>query len=303
MINHPPPWLACGAQIRDNELTSDWQHRAGLDFDVIKRDISYFSEDEDSYYPIENTSALVRIDTGKPLSIVSNNRYKIVQPMDILEFYRGVAEGNNLKLEAGGALNGGKIIWALASTGRGFVTRGDRMTEYVLLSTGFDGKATKGCLITRRDSCWNTLEIATNKGTHKFSVTHAQVFDPTKASLNLDFVGASEFMKQIEKMAVSRISENGARKFFTDLYYPGIDPEDLNTGQRNRILTLMMIYSNNPTQTDIRGSLWGVVNAVSFTQDHLTQARSADNRLTSAWFGSGNNIKTKAFEQAIRLLN
>ena len=169
MINHPPPWLKCGAQIRDDELTSDWQHRAGLDFKVEKRP-SYFLTAQQEYRRLENVETLVRTDTDIPLSLVSSNRYKIVQPMDILDFYREVSKANNLKLEAGGALKGGKIIWALASTGRGFSVRGDKMTEYALLSTGFDGQSTKGCLITRRDSCWNTLEIATRKSTNRFSL-------------------------------------------------------------------------------------------------------------------------------------
>lgn len=105
MINHPPPWLRSGAEINEGELTSSWATRAGLDFTVEKKNVYYFGEGQ--FRPIDNAGALVRNDTGETLSIVSQNRYKIVQPMDIIGMYLDISKTNDLKLEAGGALRGG----------------------------------------------------------------------------------------------------------------------------------------------------------------------------------------------------
>jgi hypothetical protein len=50
---------------------------------------------------------------GLPLSVVSQ-RYNVVQPREILEFYRDFTEVSGFELETAGVLKGGKKIWALA---------------------------------------------------------------------------------------------------------------------------------------------------------------------------------------------
>lgn len=300
MINHPPPWLRLGAEIKERELTSSWMARAGLDFEVEKKNI-YYHNDQGGFDGVPNTSVLVRKDTHNPLGIVSQNRYKIVQPMDIINLYQDIAKDHDLKLEAGGALKGGKTVWALASTGRGFEIRGDRLTEYCLLSTGFDGKATSGMLITRRDSCWNTLEVAMQKGLNKVSYTHAQTFEFHTAKRDMGFLTSdnSRYIADLEKLAAHKVTDHVAQSFFAKLYFGDTAIEELTTVQQNKLQALMFIYANEPTQRDITGSLWGVVNAVTFNQDHVGRARSEDNRLTSAWFGAGRNTKNQAYEMAL----
>ncbi|MFX9212966.1 DUF932 domain-containing protein, partial [Acinetobacter baumannii] len=62
-------------------------------------------------YP-EN-KVLFRSDTQAPLSVVSQ-RYQVVQPQEILEFYRDLTEVSGFELETAGVLKGGKKFWALA---------------------------------------------------------------------------------------------------------------------------------------------------------------------------------------------
>ena len=50
------------------------------------------------------------------------------------------------------------------------------------------------------------------------------------------------------------------------------------------------------------GTWWQPFNAVTFLVDHLS-ARNDDNRLSSAWYGQGKNIKTKALETALDFAN
>ena len=305
MINHPPPWLRSGAEIKEGELTSSWAARAGLDFTVEKRNVYYFGEGQ--FKPVDNAGALVRDDTGDVLSIVSQNRYKIVQPMDIINMYLDITKSNNLKLEAGGALKGGRNVWALASTGRKFEVKGDPLTEYVLFSTGFDGMATKGCLVTRRDSCWNTLEIAMRRGTSKVSVTHAQIFQSVsvRMSLGLGSVDSSVYIAELNRLAETRINDSDARWFFKGVYFPNVKVEDMTPRQESRLDNLMFIYAGglDSRQSSIRGSLWGVVNAVTFEQDHVGTSRNEDNRMTSAWFGKGRTTKLAAYDAAVAMLN
>jgi len=54
--------------------------------------------------------------TKTPLSVVSS-RYQVVQPREILEFYRDLTEVGGFELETAGVLKDGKKLWALARTG------------------------------------------------------------------------------------------------------------------------------------------------------------------------------------------
>jgi hypothetical protein len=47
-----------------------------------------------------------------------------------------------------------------------------------------------------------------------------------------------------------------------------------------------------------RGSWWQALNSVTYLTDH-EMGRSADTRMTSAWFGSNQNRKQVALSQAI----
>ena len=48
-----------------------------------------------------------------------------------------------------------------------------------------------------------------------------------------------------------------------------------------------------------KGTWWGALNGVTYVVDHESQARTEDNSLHSAWFGSGAAKKRKALSLAI----
>src|SRR3546814_8839889 len=60
---------------------------------------------------------LYRSDTKAPLAVVSK-RFQVVQPGEILEFYRDLTEVGGFELETAGVLREGRKFWALARTGQ-----------------------------------------------------------------------------------------------------------------------------------------------------------------------------------------
>ena len=54
--------------------------------------------------------------------------------------------------------------------------------------------------------------------------------------------------------------------------------------------------------TAAKDTAWGLLCAVTEFVDHERQARSTENRLDSAWFGNGSQMKQKALEQALQLV-
>ena len=59
---------------------------------------------------------LTRHYTGGALSVVSGD-YLVVQPAEVLEFYRDFVAQQHYTLETASALDGGRKMWALAKTG------------------------------------------------------------------------------------------------------------------------------------------------------------------------------------------
>ena len=91
----------------------------------------------------------------------------MVQPKDILEFYRYLTEVSGFEVETAGALKGGRKMWALAGTGQSGVLKGnDQTNAYVLLATACDGTmATIAQFISIRVMCNNTLAVALKRST------------------------------------------------------------------------------------------------------------------------------------------
>ena len=60
------------------------------------------------------------------------------------------------------------------------------------------------------------------------------------------------------------------------------------------------ILHTQPGAQYAEGTWWQPFNAVTYLTDHLA-GRSADTRLTSAWYGYNKGLKTKALELAIEM--
>ena len=58
------------------------------------------------------------------------------------------------------------------------------------------------------------------------------------------------------------------------------------------------VVNTQPGAQYAEGSWWQAFNAVTYLTDHEI-GRSADSRLTSAWFGPNKNLKVKALETAV----
>ncbi len=121
---------------------------------------------------------LYRSDTKTPLSVVSN-RYQVVQPREVLEFYRDLTEVSGYELETAGVLKGGRKFWALARTGQSTALKGnDQIIGYLLLATSCDGTlATTATPTTVRVVCNNTLTIALDGTARAIKVPHNTRFE------------------------------------------------------------------------------------------------------------------------------
>ena len=110
------PWHGLSNQLSPNQPIEVWQQQSGMDWDIKEAPVQFMDAVDDTQSRLitfPQGKVLYRSDTRTPLSVVSQ-RYQVVQPREILEFYRDLTEVSGFQLETAGVLKGGKKVWALA---------------------------------------------------------------------------------------------------------------------------------------------------------------------------------------------
>lgn len=109
------PWHGLGNKLSANQPLEVWQKQAGMDWDIKEAPVQFTDVVDDTQSRLitfPQSKVLYRSDPQAPLSVVSQ-RYQVVQPREILEFYRDLTEVSGFQLETAGVLKGGKKVWAL----------------------------------------------------------------------------------------------------------------------------------------------------------------------------------------------
>jgi phage/plasmid-like protein (TIGR03299 family) len=306
------PWHGFGFEMPANAPIEKWLEAAKLEWKVLRRPIWTQVMDGADKIPIDSMRGLIRSDTGSILSVVSEG-YKVVQPAEILEFFRDLVKDHGFQIETAGALSDGKRVWALARTGENFNIGGtDPIKAYLLLATSYDKQfATTAQFTSVRVVCNNTIQIALQQGlgadsTSVFRVPHNSVFDPSLVKHKLGIVGDSwnQFTSDVTKLAGTPISKEAAIQFFLELN--GFD-EAKTVDEQSKVIyltkKLVNAYEQGPgAQLDTaKGTLWGAVNAVTFFADHQRRAHDAGSRMNSAWFGPSSVLKRQAWDKAMAI--
>lgn len=302
------PWHGLGNQLPANQPIEVWQQQAGMNWSIKETPVLFNVSDEGGLHVKghADSKVLFRSDTHAPLSVVSK-RYKVVQPHDVLEFYRDLTEAGGFQLETAGVLKEGRKLWALAKTGQETMLRGgDQVKAYLLLATSCDGTlCTTAQFTSVRVVCQNTLQLAVGDSTGAVKVPHSTRFDPrlVKQELGLGLSAWDRFVGDMKLLASRPIHKFEAMNLIVNVLG---DPEVPLADQPNQkaLQNVYALYSGKGMGADLssaNGTAWGLVNAVTQFVDHERRARSTDHRLDSAWFGQGAAIKAKAYQEAMKL--
>jgi len=301
------PWHGLGNQLSPNQPLEVWAQQAGMAWTIEYADVRYVagSDNVGSIHAFPDQKVLYRSDTKAPLSVVSK-RFNVVQPREILEFYRDLTEAGGFELETAGVLKGGRKFWALAKTGQSVCLKGrDRVNGYLLLATACDGTlATTAQFSSVRVVCANTLAIALGDSAGAVKVGHRSQFDPqaVKRQLGITVSAWDGFMVRMKALAERKVTDAAAEAFFRKiLTYPISTPEASMIGLNERGLKAVQgLYAGQGKGAT--GTAWGLVNSITEYVDHHRRARSDDHRLDAAWFGAGATLKQKAWDEALKLV-
>jgi phage/plasmid-like protein (TIGR03299 family) len=308
------PWHGLGQRLPEDAPIETWAKTAHLDWSLIEKDISY--DNGNGPVKFEGKKALVRSDTGEGLSVVST-RYRVVQPGQVLEFFRDLVDNFGMKLHTAGTLDDGRKVWALAKIGKSTRIMGqDKLDGYVLLATSCDGTLSTTAMWTAiRVVCANTLSFAyDSKDTGlAVKVPHTAIFNPDYVKIDLGLMDKqwTDFEAKVNKLAEIRMSDLQAKMFVEGLFTRDTIKRNKETGQREVETTLddrkvsevldLWRYGRGASMKSAKDTLWGLVNGVTEYYDHHVRARSTNNRFRSSQIGPAANSKKAAFDLAVQI--
>lgn len=309
------PWHQLGSALPARQPLEVWAKEAGMDWTICETPVRYMAERAGALGQImtfDDQKVLYRSDTKAALSVVSG-RYQVVQPREVLEFYRDLTEVSGFELETAGVLKAGKKFWALARTGKEANLKGsDLVRGYVLLATSCDGSlATTATPTTIRVVCNNTLTIAINGATSAVRVPHSTAFDAqgVKKQLGIAVSHWDSFMYRMKTLSERKVKPHEAMNYFLKVLCQADSHVDPAQGLMNEraLKRVQAIYTGEAGKgaelASSQGTAWGLLNAVTQYVDHERRARTQDHRLDSAWFGQGASLKQRALDKALQLVD
>lgn len=299
------PWHGLGQKLEDGASIETWQKQAGMDWEIARSPITYAGG-----LVFEGKNALYRQDDPETSLGIVSDKYQVVQPGEVLEFFRDLVEDHGLKLNTAGTLFGGRRFWALASLDRAVeIVKGDTVRGFLLLATSADGSlATTAQFTTIRVVCNNTLSMsmAETKGKKegKVAVRHTSAFNATdvKAKLGLAPKSLETFKDEMMRLQELPVSIEQAQTFVHKLLMDQRVISSPDIAKAKAVGEIVGLFDGRGRGAEMVGKTgWGLLNAVTEYTDHNMKAKSDSHRLDSAWFGRGNKLKDEARERLLEL--
>ena len=300
------PWHGLGEELQPGAPIEDWVVAAGMAWRVEGSPVQFKTPDGTETYV--GNQVLYRSDTNQPLSVVSDE-FRVVQPVEVLEFFRDLTQIYGMQLSVAGCLFNGKRFWATAETGRAAdIVDGDRVRGHLVLMTGVDGTlATTAKFVATRVVCNNTLQLAMQeRGGAQARRTHRQTFDPREVKLDLGLLDESwdKFVQDMKRLSSIKMSDDAAAKFFRELVKTPKDEksdEGMSRATIKAVDDLMHRLRFGLGAEMGRGTAWNALNAVTEKYTHGTARRESDRQFINSMYGTDAAIKAKAADMLLSM--
>ncbi|AER56999.1 hypothetical protein DSC_11775 [Pseudoxanthomonas spadix BD-a59] len=304
------PWHGLGNKLAGLQPIEVWREQAGMDWAIEESEVRYVTGNNNvgviNAFPEQKV--LYRSDTKAPLAVVSK-RFKVVQPSEVLEFYRDLTAHSGFELDTAGVLREGRKFWALAKTGQSTLLKGrDRVDGYLLLATACDGTlATTAQFTSVRVVCNNTLRIALGGASGAIKVPHRSHFDAdtVKRQLGITVSAWDGFVARMKALVECPVDPDTVEGLLRRVLTYPVAEGKANVVNEQALANARALYEGGGRGAMLassRGTAWGLLNSVTEYVDHHRRARSDDYRRDAAWFGPGAQIKQKAWDEMVKLV-
>lgn len=299
-------WHGLGNNLDENASIEQWIQAAGMDWKVEEAEVLFEGKKDDSVlHTYKDRKILYRSDNEQSLSIVGSE-FAVVQPQEVVEFFRDLVGIHGMKLSTAGTLYDGKRFWALAETGReGDVVDGDHVKGHLLLVTAVDGSmATTAKFVSTRVVCNNTLTVALNGLSSKpvVKVTHKKKFDPSAVKIDLGIIDKAwdRFMVNIKKLAEQPMAEADTRRFYQKMLYDESKMADEQSwGVVREVNRLMQAAMRGSGAEMSVGTRWGTLCGATELYTHGTGKRDKSHQFWDSYNGVLESKKLEVYRDLV----
>lgn len=299
-------WLKAGVAVEASSA-SQVAEEAGLDWTVSLSDMH-----TEQFMHVPNKQAVVKKANGKESVIgVVGNKYKVFQNGEVFSCLDGLIDSGDARYAAAGEYDGGAKVWMLMSLPKEMEIKGDPHAAFLLAKTSHDGSSSVSIRpIIERLWCHNQINRiyrAKNKA-HTYTLRHTQnavlSVSEIRDILDLTYASIDEYSDLANHLMERQVTINHATEYFKKVWGLPSKIENaplhlLSKGEKNaksRALNARQkafaIYSDSPTQENIRGTEFGLWQAVVEYADHYSQKDASIATLA----GRNDGIKLRGLE-------
>lgn len=245
--------------------------------------------------------ANVRSTDNAVLGVVGS-RFTPVQNADSLSCLDAIVDDGGAKYDTAGSLLEGKRVFMSMILPTHMEVKGDSSPyeHYLVAINGHDGgQAFQVIRTTVRVVCMNTLQAAQQSALAKFSARHTSgvtgKVGEIRDALSLTFKELETFEQLANKMARLRISEARAKEVLLKVFpIKQASKADADLAASDFAGALANWKGTETIDDKLRGTHWGLYNAIVEYADYGITFRKADNRVAELMTGTGRTGRPKA---------
>ena len=294
------PWHGLGTEVQEAPTSADALIYAGLDWEVIQKNVYTENGSLISGYKVN-----LRSTDSAALGIVSD-RYKVVQNEDAFQFTDDLL-GAGVTYETAGALQGGRKVWMLARMPHRYIIAGDEIAPYLVVMNSHDGSSgIKVAMTPIRVVCQNTLNLALNSAKRIWTTKHTENImsrvHEARETLMLAEAYMGELGQGIDTLSNIKLSDKKVMELMQE-FYPVT--QDMPEAQRKNNLRLLedmkMRYWDAPDLSNVGKNGYRFVNAVSDFATHANPIRRTKNYDENLFLRTveGNPMIDKAYKMVL----
>jgi phage/plasmid-like protein (TIGR03299 family) len=296
------PW-GIGTEVSNDLTPIQMMQKAGVDWTVEKIPSFVHHNGEQIATGME---ALVRSTDSKVLTQVGGN-WNPVQNEQAFEFFNDYCSAGDMEMSSAGSLKDGKMVYALAKVKESFdILGGDQVDSYLLFSNPHEyGKSIDIRFTPVRVTCMNSLALALNRtSVNSTKINHRKAFDAeqVKVTMGLAHEKFDQYKVMAELLSKRQFTAATLIQYYNSLFpsqSPAAEVKTYNDLAPNAKKAFELLETQ-PGAEYGRGSWWQAFNSVTYLTDHQL-GRTADGRMTSAWFGANQVKKKRAAELAVEM--
>jgi phage/plasmid-like protein (TIGR03299 family) len=306
-----PAWHGLGVTLDKPATAQEAILHAGLDYEVLQKPVVFNSGTEETpiFTEVAGKKVNYRSDNMKPLGVVGN-AYTPLQNKDCFGFFDALVDESEAIYHTAGAIGDGEKVWILAKMPSHIkVGKDDIIEQYVLMHNSHDGSSgIIACITPVRVVCQNTLTAALSTTKNKISIRHttnAQVnLHQAHTILGLTDLYAQEMEEIFGGMAKKQIKEKELEFFLNELYPTKLENETRTMAVKIRE-QLMESFESGVGQDleTTKGTVFGLYNAVTYWTDHVKEFKDETSKMKSVMWGGASNIRQKAFDICLEMMN